>query len=120
MTPETQLLRIALQELSLRFPTECDMKAAGWELPIINVACSAYEQAVAVLQSCKPTQPASAGVTAAQRDTLIDAELEARGYPSNSRNAARAGWYAHAKAMAAQPASSAPAKLDWSEGDTRA
>jgi hypothetical protein len=52
-----------------------------------------------------PAQPASVGVTAAQRDTLIDAELEARGYPSNSRNAARAGWYAHAKAMAAQPAS---------------
>jgi hypothetical protein len=103
MTTETQLLREALREIDT--------------LPAGLLTCDANGNAVdayipkwrvvEILASklSAPAQPASAGVTAAQRDTLIDAELEARGYPSNSRNAARAGWYAHAKAMAAQPAS---------------
>jgi len=33
----------------------------------------------------------------AERDALIDAKLQEYGYPANARNAARAGWYAHAQ-----------------------
>ena len=37
-------------------------------------------------------------MTAERRDALIDAKLAEYNYPANTRNAARAGWYACAEA----------------------
>lgn len=45
---------------------------------------------------------ADVAVTPEQRDYAIDAKLAEYGYPSNTRNAARAGWYACIKAYGIQ------------------
>ena len=44
-------------------------------------------------------RPAVEPMTDEQRDAAIDAKLAEYGYPANTRNAARAGWYACLQAL---------------------
>lgn len=44
-------------------------------------------------------RPAVEPMTPEQRDAAIDAKLAEYGYPANTRNAARAGWYACLQAL---------------------
>ena len=44
-------------------------------------------------------RPSVEPMTPEQRDTAIDAKLAEYGYPANTRNAARAGWYACLQAL---------------------
>ena len=54
----------------------------------------------AVANACaKLRRPAVEPMTPEQRDAAIDAKLAEYGYPANTRNAARAGWYACLQAL---------------------
>lgn len=56
------------------------------------------QRLIAAREALVAAKDALGGVTPQQRDAAIDAKLAEYNYPANTRNAARAGWYACAQA----------------------
>jgi len=108
--PNSQINSAEIIEAAIIRVRQGHTTASGRISPSTAWAISLLE---GVRDEIKAATPAALLITPEERDALIDAKLQEYGYPANTRNAARSGWYAClgaiAKLQTATPAEPAQA-----------